>query len=165
MNWLDAVIIVFLAISTVAGLSNGLMKSIIPLIGIIVGIVLAGRFYGTMADWLSGWLENPGQANIAGFAIIFVLVILAAFILASLLSKFLSALKLGWVDKLGGAILGLITAALIWGAILTVIARFHTPYVETTLKDSALSTFLLNKFPMVLPFLPNEFDVVRDFFG
>jgi hypothetical protein len=59
----------------------------------------------------------------------------------------------------------LITAALIWGAILTVIAKFHTPYVETTLKDSALSTFLLNKFPMVLPFLPNEFDVVRDFFG
>ena len=72
MNWLDIVIIIFLAITTITGLSKGLIKTIVPLVGVILAVILAGRFYGAVADWLSHWLHSVSQANIAGFAIIFV---------------------------------------------------------------------------------------------
>jgi membrane protein required for colicin V production len=165
MNWLDIVIIVFLAITVITGLSKGLIKTIIPLVGIIIAVVLAGRFYGSVADWLSTWLHSPSQANIAGFAIIFVAVVIVSLIIASLLSKFLSLLLLGWVDKLGGAVLGFVIGGLVCGAILTIITKYNFPGAEGTIHDSNLASFFVNNFNMVLPFLPSEFDSVRQFFG
>jgi membrane protein required for colicin V production len=165
MNWLDIVIIVFLAITVITGLSKGLIKTIIPLIGVILGVVLAGRFYGSVADWLSTWLHSPSQANIAGFAIIFVAVVIVSLIIASLLNKFLSLLLLGWVDKLGGAVLGFVIGGLVCGAILTIITKYNFPGMEGTIHDSNLASFFVNNFNMVLPFLPSKFDSVRQFFG
>ena len=164
MNWLDIVVIVFLAISTITGLRKGLIKTIIPLVGIIIAVVLAGRFYGSVADWLSTWLHSPSQANIAGFAIIFVAVVIASLIIASLLSKFLSLLLLGWVDKLGGAILGLVMGGLVCGAILTILTKYNFPGMEGTIHDSSLASFFVAHLNMVLPFLPSDFDSVRQFF-
>ena len=164
MNWIDIVVIVFLAISTITGLRKGLIKTIIPLVGIIIAVVLAGRFYGSVADWLSTWLHSPSQANIAGFTIIFVAVVIASLIIASLLSKFLSLLLLGWVDKLGGAILGLVMGGLVCGAILTIITKYNFPGMEGTIHDSSLASFFVAHFNMVLPFLPSDFDSVRQFF-
>ena len=165
MNWLDIVIIVFLAITVITGLSKGLIKTIIPLVGVILGVVLAGRFYGSVADWLSTWLHSPSQANIAGFAIIFIVVVIVALIVASLLSKFLSLLLLGWVDKLGGAVLGLVIAGLVCGAMLTIITKYNFPGMEGAIQNSSLASFFVDHFNMVLPFLPSEFDSVHQFFG
>ena len=165
MNWLDVIVIIFLVVTTITGLSKGLIKTIIPLVGVILGVVLAGRFYGSVADWLSTWLHSPSQANIAGFAIIFVAVVIVSLIIASLLSKFLSLLLLGWVDKLGGAVLGFVIGGLVCGAILTIITKYNFPGMEGTIHDSNLASFFVNNFNMVLPFLPGEFDSVHQFFG
>ncbi len=165
MNWLDIVIIVFLAITVITGLGKGLIKTIIPLIGVILGVVLAGRFYGSVADWLSTWLHSSSQANIVGFAIIFIVVVIVALIVASLLSKFLSLLLLGWIDKLGGAVLGFVIGGLVCGAILTIITKYNFPGMAGTIHDSNLASFFVNNFNMVLPFLPSKFDSVRQFFG
>jgi len=164
MNWLDIVIIVFLAITTITGLSKGLIKTIIPLVGVILAVVLAGRFYGSVADWLSTWLHSPSQANIVGFAIIFVAVVIVSLIIASLLSKFLSLLLLGWVDKLGGAVLGFVIGGFITGAILTIITKYNFPGMEGNIHNSSLASFFVAHFNMVLPLLPKDFDSVRHFF-
>ena len=165
MNWLDIVIIVFLAITVITGLSKGLIKTIIPLVGIIIAVVLAGHSYGSVADWLSTWLHSPSQANIAGFAIIFVAVVIVSLIIASLLSKFLNLLLLGWVDKLGGAVLGFVIGGLVCGAILTIITKYNFAGIEGTIRGSSLASFFVDHFNMALPFLPREFDSVREFFG
>jgi membrane protein required for colicin V production len=165
MNWLDVVIIVFLVITTFTGLSKGFIKAIIPLLGIIVGVVLAGRFYGSVADWLSHWLHSSSQANIAGFVIIFVVVVIISLIIASLLSKFLSLLFLGWVDKLGGAVLGFVIGGFICGAILTLFTKYSFPGMAGSIHNSNLASFFVEHFNMVLPFLPKEFDSARQFFG
>lgn len=164
MNWLDIVLIVFLAITTVTGLINGLIRSVIPFVGIILGVVLAGHFYGSFGDWLGHWIKNPDQAKIAAFIIIFMLVLIISFIIASLLSRILSALNLGWIDRLGGAALGFLIGGLICGALLSVVAKYNVSDVETTIQNSTLASFFLNSFPMVFAFLPKEFDSVRDFF-
>jgi len=165
MNWLDIVIIIFLAITTITGLSRGLVKTIIPLVGIILGVVLAGHFYGSVADWLSHWFHSPSQANIAGFAIIFIVVVIVSLIIASLLSKFLSLLLLGWVDKLGGAVLGFVIGGLVCGAILTLITKYNFAGIEGTIRNSSLASFFVAHFNMALPLLPKEFDSAHQFFG
>ncbi len=165
MNWLDIVITIFLAVTTVSGLINGLIRSVIPLLGIILGVVLAGRFYGSMGNWLSHWIKNPDHAEIAAFIIILILVILVALILASASSKLLSSLHLGWIDRLGGAAVGFIIGGFTCGAFLTLVAKYNVSDIKTTIQASSVAFFPLDRFPLVAPFLPKEFDIVRSLFG
>jgi membrane protein required for colicin V production len=165
MNWLDIVIIIFLAITTITGLIRGLVRTIIPLVGIIVGVVLAGHFYGSVADWLSHWFHSPSQVKITGFAIIFIAVVAVSEIIAWLVSKFLNLLLWGWVDKLGGAALGFVIGGMVCGAILTLITRYHFAGIEGSIQGSSLASFFVAHFNMALPFLPKEFNSVKQFFG
>ena len=44
MNWLDIVIIVTMGIAALMGYRTGVIKGFLSIIGIIVGVVLAGQF-------------------------------------------------------------------------------------------------------------------------
>ena len=144
-------------------------SSIIPLMGIMIGIVLAGFFYGPVADWISGWLTSPSQAAMVAFVIIF---ILASAVITRLLLTIASLMEEspfsswgGQFSGLGGTILGLIIGGLLCGALMTIIAKFYPTSAEATMQNSRLASFLLNNFPFVLRILPKEFDVVRQFFS
>lgn len=161
MNWLDITILVIVAGATFYGLKKGLIKVVLSLVGLIVGIVLAGRFYTVVAGWLT-FIPQEGVAEAVAFGVIVIVVMLAASILAGVLKWITSLVMLGWVNYLGGAAIGLITGAILCGALLTLWGNFlSTPDVFT---ESVLAGFLLDSFPAVLALLPDEFDAVRSFF-
>ena len=68
---------------------------------------------------------------------------------------------LGWVDKIGGAVLGLILGALSISAILAIIAKVSNSSLIT---DSKFAGFFLDEFPLILKFLPSDFNTIRNFF-
>jgi membrane protein required for colicin V production len=74
----------------------------------------------------------------------------------------LSAVLLGWVNRLGGAVLGFILGAFFCGAVLTMWVKYIG--IGDTVSGSALARFLLDGFPLALGLFPAEFDSVRDFF-
>lgn len=164
MNWLDIIVLLMLLIPLFIGWRRGLVGTVVPLVGLVVAIIAGGRFYGTVASWFSTWLDSPAQANLLGFAIIFILVLAAAMVIAAITREFLSLLLLGWVDRIGGVAFGLLIGGLVAGALLTLVTKFFGSSVEHTVTNSALAGFLLDKFPFALYLLPGEFDVVRDFF-
>jgi membrane protein required for colicin V production len=161
MNWLDIVVAIVMLIALFLGLKAGLIKAVISLAGLILGIFLAGRFYQGLADKLT-FISSEKAAGIAAYVIILVLVMIAAAIIAWLLSKLISAILLGWINRLGGAIFGLIVAGVFIGAILAIWAKYGGG--GETISNSWLSSFLLDKFPLVLALLPGEFDSIRSFF-
>jgi membrane protein required for colicin V production len=161
MNWLDIVVVVILVVSAVAGLKVGIIKALLTVIGGIVGVVLAGRFSSSLGEKM-GFISNEGAAKVVAFIIILVLVLLIAALAAAFLKKVAETILLGWVNRLGGAVLGLILGAIFCGAILAMWVKFQG--IGDTLLDSALASFLLDKFPIVMGLLPSEFDSVRDFF-
>ena len=160
MNWLDIVIIVVIAISVFNGLRSGLIKMLFSVAGIIVGIVLAGRFADDFAGVLTFIPDD--WSKIAAFAIILVAVMIVAWILGTVLSKLISLVLLGWVNRLAGAVLGVVVGALFCGAVLAIWVKFLG--IGDSVAGSALANFLLDKFPIVLGLLPSEFDSVRNFF-
>ena len=161
MSWLDIVILVILAISVFSGLKVGIIKVLFTVAGIIVGVILAGRFSDSFAGVLT-FIDNPGWAKTAAFAIIMIAVLIISGVLAAILSKLISAVLLGWVNHLGGAILGLVVGAFFCAAILTMWVKYLG--IGDALSNSALANFLLDTFPVVLGLLPSEFDSVRSFF-
>jgi membrane protein required for colicin V production len=155
MNWLDIVILIYLAVSVISGLVQGLIRTVLSIVGVIVGIFLASHFYIQLGNALT-FISNKDTANIVAFIIILLAVMIVAAIIAWLLKSIIKAIKLGWVDKLGGAVLGLSVSAF-----LAIIVKYTS---ASFIVDSKLSGFFLDKFPLILGFLPSEFDSVRNFF-
>jgi membrane protein required for colicin V production len=162
MNWLDIVIAVFILISVFGGLRAGVIKVLFSIAGLIIGVVLAGRYSEALGDKLS-FISDPNTAGIVAFVLIMLVVMIAASILAFVIKKIASAVLLGWIDKLGGAVLGLLLGMIFAGAILSMYLKFIGDTAVIT--DSALAGFLLDKFPIVMGFLPEQFRNVRDFFN
>ncbi len=161
MNWLDIVILILIIIPTLIGLKTGIIKALFTVAGMIVGVVLAGRFSGSLGGALT-FISDPGWAKIAAFAIILIVVMIIAAVLAAVIKWAVSAVLLGWVNRLGGAILGFIMGFVFCGALLTMWVNFLG--IGGTVSDSAMANLLLGGFPFILALLPAEFDSVSSFF-
>lgn len=160
MNWLDIVILVPIAINAFVGLGKGLIRMVLSLVGVIIGVVLAGQFYDTVGSWF-GFFGNEDIANVLGFILILGVVMVIAEILARFLRGVITVALLGWVDRLGGAVLGALIGVIFVSAALAVWAKF---FGSDAIAESAIASFLLDKFPLVLGLLPAEFDSIKDFF-
>jgi len=148
---------------------GGLTTTVLPLVGILLGLTLAGLFYSSLADSLSSWLESRSQATIVAFLIIFIVVMVASIelylILSSLGQRAPKIPLVGWADRLGGVIFGLAIGGIISGAILSLIAKYLSG-MEATTRGSSLAAFFLDQFPFVLYLLPLDFrEHVSGFFG
>ena len=161
MNWLDIVIIVILAIQTITGFAQGFIKALAGLIGLIVGIILAGRFYENLASGLFRFISNTDTANVVAFVVILIVVWGIFSILASFLTKLVNVVFLGWLNRILGAIFGVAMGALFIAAALAIWAKY---FGTDALSNSFMATFLLDKFPVVLSLLPSQFGSIKDFF-
>jgi len=161
MNWLDIVILVIVVVSIFLGLRIGIIKAALSLAGVIVGVILAGHYYVPLAEQLT-FISQEDVAEGVAFAIILIVVMVIAGILATFLKWAASAVMLGWVNRLGGAVFGLVLGAILCGALLVIWVKFFG--IAGVVSQSSLAAILLDRFPAVLALLPEEFDTIRSFF-
>ncbi len=119
MNWLDYVLIAILAFSAIQSFRRGFSREIISLAATVAGFVLGMWFYGTAGLMVSRWITSQRVANLVGFLLVFLAVILVGAIAGAIVRKFLSAVGLSFFDRLLGAVFGLARGALIAVALLT----------------------------------------------
>jgi membrane protein required for colicin V production len=162
MNWLDIVIIVTMGIAALMGYRTGVIKGFLSIIGMIVGVVLAGQFGETVGDKMT-FISNPDGATIAGYAVVFGAVFLAALIAASILRKILDFILLGWVDNLGGAALGIGASAIVWTGAIAAVGSFPVGFLNDAVEESSIAPDLVDKVPFVLDLLPEEYSDVLSF--
>jgi len=162
MNWLDIILAVVIGALGIAGLWQGLIRSAFGIAGLIVGIILAGRYYDEVAALLPR--SDTAWIHIAAYCLILLATLLAAGVIGWLVAKLAHFAMLGWLDKLLGFVFGAATGSLICAAVLVVVAKY-LPGSEAAIAESVLARFLLERFPLVLAFLAQEFDFIRDFFA
>ncbi len=160
MSWVDIVILIIVVVATLLGLGVGLIKAVLSLAGLVVGITLAGRYYLPLSERLT-FIPQANLAQVLAFVIILIAVMLIAGLLAMLLGGLTSLVMLGWVNRLGGAVFGLVLGAILCGALLALWIKFFGPEQVT---KSDLASLLLDRFALVMALLPGEFDAVRSFF-
>jgi membrane protein required for colicin V production len=125
MMWVDWVIILVMVLSVLAGLSQGFFRSVCSLGGLILGLALAAWNYRLAEAPLRSLLHSDESADIIGFVVIALVVMIIAGILGNFLAKALHAIGLGCLDKLAGGIFGLFQGfLLITLAILVTIAFY-----------------------------------------
>lgn len=146
MNWLDIVIIVVVALLGIAGLRQGMIRTVFGIAGLIGGIFLAGRYYDELASLL--FPSGATWANIAAYAIIAIATLIVAGVIGWLLAKLVSFVAFGWLDRLVGCILGVVIGGLLCAAILAIVVKYY-PGMDATVDQSVIARFLVGGFPLL----------------
>ena len=162
MNGLDVLIGITLALGAYTGLRKGIVGMLLPLVGLVIGVYLAGRYYQTVAERV--FSSQASSMQIISFVLILLAFIFAASLAASLISRALSLILLGWLNGLLGGVLGLLLAMMAWGTLLAIILIFPALAPEGLIGDSFFAGLIVERFPLLLALLPEEFDRVRTFF-
>lgn len=167
MNWVDGVIIIVALIAAFSGLRQGLIMAIFGFLGLIAGVALAGWAADPLADRISS--DGAAWAHVLAFIIILIIVMVVFHIAGTIIKQFVKLIMLGWADSLGGALLGLFVGALLATAVLIAVGKWAAGVgatgTEEAIGSSSLAELLMDSFRFLLLLLPDQFDVVRDFFA
>ena len=155
--WVDKLAIVLLGLFVVLGLWRGLWWQVIRLVG-FVGAFAAARLFSPRIEPLLTETFNIGDPRFSqglAWIVIFIAALIVAVLLGKLGQSMLEAMKLGMVDRVGGAIAGALTALLIHSAFLAVLSLFAQ---GEWLHDQLVGTWSENLFDV----LAKEYPVIVD---
>jgi len=121
MNWIDIIILIFLAWGAFRGFTLGFILQVVTFIALVIGVWASIKFSGSMAEFLTKSLDMTGKyLPVLSFIIIFALVLIVAHLIGMLLTRFFELVALGWLNRLGGILFGIFKMAFIVSVLLTV---------------------------------------------
>ena len=142
MNKIDILLLVILGFGLVRGFMRGLIIEMASLLAIVVGIYGAIHFSFFTARLLGELMPSSQQTiEVVAFGLTLIVLMLAVMFLAKVLTKMLKAAELGFLNRLAGALFGVLKAAVIVGSLFVFLER--TFQTEKWLSSSALSDSVL----------------------
>ena len=124
MNWLDLVLLIILAVSMITSFRKGLSREVIGLISVVLALLLGAWLYGTAGAFLRPYVSSQAAANLGGFLLVFVAVVLLGSLVSFILRKFLRVTGLSFLDHLLGAGFGFVRGMVIAIALVMGIMAF-----------------------------------------
>jgi membrane protein required for colicin V production len=124
MSVADWIILAFIVFSVIGAALDGFFHEAFHLAGLIVGYLLAAWQYHRLADWFAPHLKSPWVGEIAGFLIIFFAVLILAGFAGRIARWLMKKAGLSTIDRILGAVLGLLRGALVVAIVLTAMAAF-----------------------------------------
>lgn len=152
MSLLDIIVLLILVLTIVRGLMRGMVDTLFSLAAWLLAFLL-GKWGALMvAPMLPIGVENPAIRYFAGFAIIFLVVLIGVLLLGHVLASLLKAVGLGGTDKLLGGVLGLakgmvILVGLTLAAGLTSLPR--TEFWQQATFSGALQAMAIRALPLI----------------
>ncbi len=161
MNWLDITIIVICAAGIIQGIFKGFVRQVFSLLGLIFAIIIAFRYHDILARYLGTWIEHPVILMIFSFILILVVVVLLFKLIGLAARAAISAISIGWLDRLAGGAFGLVKAVVI----VAVLFGLFVLCSDTPSKSVARSTLapaVMDISYVIARFLPSELRATYD---
>jgi len=156
MTWLDYAVLGVLALSIAWGIWRGLVREIMSLAGWVIAFLAANLFAAPLAEQLPASISRPEYRGLVAFVAIFLLTLVVTTLGAVWLAKVLHASGLGGLDRLLGALFGLLRALLIVLA-AAIAAGFTSLPQKAAWKDSLAGAQLAAAATALKPWLPPAF--------
>ena len=151
MTWLDYAVICVFALSIAWGVWRGLVREIMSLAGWVIAFLAANLFAAPLAEHLP--IARPEYRSLAAFVAIFLITLIICTLGAVWLSKVLHAAGLGGLDRLLGALFGLLRALII--ILAFALAAGFTSFPRSAVwKDSPAGGQLAAAATALKPWLP-----------
>lgn len=177
MNWIDVLVVISTLAIALVSYRYGIILMTFTLAGFIGGIVLAARYHA--------FLGESNLAQVAAFAIVLVGVWVVASVVGRGVRSLFRVVQLGWIDRAGAAVLGVVVGLAICAGVLAVVAKTTTfgvgdvpvgdqevheavvvsqDWASENISESCLARLLLERSMPVRSILPGEFDFLEHFF-
>ena len=171
LSWFDLVIIGILAVGVFAGFTQGMIRYVLNALAVIVAFVLAAQLKGPIVELLGFWRAfTPEGRELLVFVLLFFGFVIAGFFAIRALYHRTRLPIIRQLDEIGGAIFGLIFAAMVLTFQLLVFDSFFRAGGETggwvaswyeILNDSLIIQFFRDTLIptagfLARPFVPEE---------
>ena len=162
MNYLDIIIAIILLIFGFKGLRKGLIIEVVTLVAFGVGIYGAMHFSDFTSERLQDFMEiNPKYLNTIAFVLTFIILVVVVNLIGRLISRAIKSLNLGFFDKLGGFVFGVLKGVLLCSTFVLVLNNLQWTGIikEKVRKESFLYTYV----EKTVPYLYKGFDLVKGY--
>lgn len=156
MSPLDWFFLVVVGLSVLISLLRGAVYEIVTLLGWILGVWFAAHFAPAIGARYLQAIDNTDMRLLAAYAMCFIVVVLSAGILASVLRLLLRATGLGIFDRSMGALIGLIKGVAL--SLLLVALAGQTALAQSAMwKNAVLIPPAQSLLLVIRPWLPAAF--------
>ena len=154
MHILDLIIAIPLLYFIYKGAVNGIVKEVLNIVGITLAVFLTFNYMDAFSIIIAPFFEEDASAYIPflSAAVLFIGTLTVVAIIGYLTKEFLKAIKLSTVNRVAGAIFGLLKSGLIVSTILLLAAGFNIPKEEV--RDESLL------YPYIIYLGPWAYDAV-----
>ena len=162
MNYLDIIIAIVLLIFGIKGLRKGLIIEVVSLLAFGVGIYGAMHFSDFTAEHLQDFMEiNPQYLNTIAFVLTFIILVVVVNLIGRLISKLIKSMNLGFFDKLGGFLFGVLKGVLLCSTFVLVLNNLQwTGIIKEEVREGS---FLYKHVEETVPYLYKGFDLVKGY--
>lgn len=155
MTAFDYAVLAVMAASLLLGLWRGVVSEILALLAWVVAFVAARMLAADVAPVFGGLVPDGALRYVAGFATVFVAVLVVFSIGRLVVRLLLKAVGLGWADRALGAVFGISRGVLI--ALIAVLLGGLTPLPkESWWREAMLAPPLETAIIAAKPWLPAE---------
>lgn len=151
---LDIVAVLVVIVSVATAALKGFAAELISLASVVAGLVLAFAFYDRLAAVLVDLGTGESLALLGGFLLIFAAVVAWGIVMTRLVRKTLRVLYLRWVDRLMGAVFGVLRGWLVVAIVFLAMTAF--PVTGNLVAHSLSGEFFLTSAGLVVRFAPRE---------
>jgi membrane protein required for colicin V production len=135
MNILDWVLVAVFVVGALLGLKWGLVQSVLNFIAVYVAMLVGAQVADGLVARVTDDVQNESVATTIGYVVIFLGVFIIAQIVGKIIRAMLTIIFLGWVDKLGGVVVGVLLGAILVTGVVTAMARVAYPQDEAVLVE------------------------------
>lgn len=113
MTWFDYAVLAVMAASLLLGLWRGVVSEILALAAWVLAFFVAREFAAPVSEMFARLLPDRSMQYLAGFAAVFVGVLIVVGIARLVVSFLLRAVGLGLIDRMLGAVFGIARGVLV----------------------------------------------------
>lgn len=153
MNFIDLFIVAILIWFGYKGFRKGLVFELVSIVALSLGIYGGLKFSDRTAEYLTSYVDSE-YLNIASFTVTFLVILLLIFAAGKVIEKIINLVALKLVNKLLGALFGIIKMVLILGVLITIVESYDSKlgFLPKDIKEeSLLYSPLLNTANQILP--------------
>lgn len=158
MNWVDITILSLAAVGALLGALSGLLWQVARLVTFCAALYAAIFLHAPVGNWITKRvIDDRVAARVLAYVTIFIAVYIVLFVATWLLEQTLKAARLKKMDRLLGALLGILKAFLIAGAVLMASSYYPLKPLQESVRQSVCAPYVLKGMKLIVVGLPPEY--------
>jgi len=155
MNYLDIIILIPVLWFGYKGFAHGLIRELASLAALILGIYAAFSF----TDFVEKWINNPNIPKEAFFAVTFLIVLIAVYLIGRLVEKIVKLIIPEFVNNLLGGLFGAVKVVVFFSALILFIHSVDPKNVILT-EHTIEKSFSYQYIEPIVPMLKDWFRTI-----